>query len=84
MTRKEIESEYTVENGMIRSPGKFEGQCVYMPNFYEDYLDGFADEQAGGVLSVEVDENDKAQFPELKKRKRIRFIVTDQGFVTEV
>lgn len=38
MTRKEIEAAYTVVNGIIRSPGKFEGEPVWAPYYWEAYL----------------------------------------------
>src|SRR5215211_4995867 len=51
MTRLDIESEYDVENGQITSPGKFEGEPVYTPYFWESYLNGFFDDDDDGVLS---------------------------------
>ena len=84
LTRAQIEADYKVENGIIRSPGMFEGECAYLPRFWEVYMNGFADEQSGGILSVLVDADDKAEFPELKRRERVRFYQRDDGFVCEI
>lgn len=37
MTRKEIAETYKVdERGVIRSPGKFEGEPIYVPYFWDE------------------------------------------------
>ncbi|MGH9890685.1 MAG: hypothetical protein ACREA0_01615 [bacterium] len=41
MTREEILKKFTVnEHGIIQSPGKFEGEMLYAPYFYDATLDG--------------------------------------------
>ena len=72
MKRSEIEQSYKVVNGRIRSPGKFEGEPVWVPHFYDAILDGAASEEGGGsdtgVLAwsiLRVTDEDKAEFPEL-------------------
>lgn len=52
MTRADILREYTVADSRITSPGKFEAEHLYMPVFYQAYLEGFADEVGQGVLPV--------------------------------
>lgn len=55
MTRGDIIATYNVdERGIIRSPGKFEGEQVFAPYFWEAYLDGGADEDDGNVLTFSV------------------------------
>jgi len=82
MTRDEITNEYNVdENGIIRSPGKFEGEMVYAPYFWDAYLNGMADNDDGEVLTFNINDEDRAQFPELADVKAIDLINTDQGFV---
>ena len=76
MTRKEYEQ-------VIKHPGKFEGQPVYVPYFWEVYLDGRADHDDDTVLSFNVIAEDKAIFPELKRRKTVRLMEDSQGFVIE-
>ena len=83
MTRQQIEDEYTVEAGRIRSPGKFEGEMVYLPHFYDAYLDGLAEDDDGEVLSFDITPEDREQFPELGCRRVLRLYIRDDGFVCE-
>ena len=81
MTRQQIEAEYTVVDGVIQDPGKFESEPVYVPYFWEFYLDGCADEDDGDVLTFDVDAEDRAQFPELVGVRQVFLWQTDQGFI---
>jgi hypothetical protein len=76
MTRKEIEQEYAVTNGRIASPGKFEGEMVYVPFYWEA--------NDGTVLRFRVTPEDKIEFPELIRRRVVRLVEDGQGFVREV
>jgi len=84
MTRHEIESAYHVVSGRIVSPGMFEGEMVYVPHYWDAYLNGFADRDDGTVLGFDITSSDKAQFPELKRRRTVKLIQRDDGFVCEV
>lgn len=86
--REEIEREYKVVNGIIESPGKFEGEPVYAPYFWGLYLNGMADydESPGGALAGEVSgfdltDEDRERFPELEGFERVELWTDDQGFV---
>ena len=68
----------------VSGPGKFEGEPRYVPYFWDAYLDGFADRDDGKVLGFDVTAEDKVKFPELGKRRTVKLIETDQGFVCEV
>ncbi len=72
---------------MVSRPGKFEGCSTYVPYFWEEFLEGFADEEYDDddkhVLSFNVGETDKSIFPELKRKKKVRLVEDDQGFVWE-
>ena len=83
MTRATIEQEYKIESGIIRTPGQFEGEMLYVPYFWDAYLNGFADQDDGNVLYFVVTDDDKIQFPELKRRKVIRLYQREDGFVCE-
>ncbi len=83
MTRQEIERDYQVENGVIRSNGKFEGEAVYVPYFWDAFLNGMADRDNGRVLGFDLTADDKAMFPELKGRRTVRLYERDDGFVCE-
>jgi hypothetical protein len=83
MTRQEILSQYNIINGRIRSPGKFEGEMLYVPFYWDIYLSGFADRDDGKILGFDVEPEDKQQFPELKKRRTVKLYQRDDGFVCE-
>ena len=85
MKRAEVLKDYRVdERGVIRSPGKFEGEMLYVPHFWEAYLDGGADRDDGTTLGFDVTAEDKREFPELKGRRTVRLRVREDGFVVEV
>ena len=83
MKRQEITDQYKVENGRICTPGQFEGEMVYVPHYWDIYLNGFADRDDGRVLGFDVTQEDKAEFPELKKRRTVKLYQRDDGFVCE-
>lgn len=84
LTRKDIENEYDVdEYGMIKDLGKFEGEMLYVPYFYDMYMDGFYDEQGDDWVFFEISDDDRKQFPELEKKdKGIVLWFSEQGFVS--
>lgn len=85
MTRKELLKEYHINaSGIIVSPGKFEGEAIYVPYFWEIFLNGCADRDDGKVLGFDVSPEDKKEFPELKKRRTVKLYQRDDGFVCEV
>lgn len=86
MTRTEILNSYDVDKyGIIRSPGKFEGEMIYVPHYWDAYLRGFADRDDGRVLGFDITKEDRAEFPELEERQRtVKLDQRDDGFVCEV
>ena len=85
MKRKEIEQRYSIDaNGIIRSPGKFEGEMLYVPYFWDAFLNGFADRDNGNVLGFDVTSEDKVEFPELIARRTVKLYERSDGFVCEV
>lgn len=82
MNRKEILENYDVDKyGIITSPGKFEGEMLFVPHFYDVYLNGGADD-CGKYVSIEITAEDRAEFPEIPKRlRKIQLIITSTGFV---
>jgi hypothetical protein len=66
MTRKDIERDYEVKDGVIKSLGKFEGEPVYSPYFYDAVLDGCSDDDENGVTGFVITKEDRAEFPELR------------------
>jgi hypothetical protein len=82
LTRQEIQTQYDVDpSGVIRTPGKFEGEMLYAPYFYECFLEGFADEDDGCTARFDVTPADVLLFPELADVTSVTLSVDDNGFV---
>jgi hypothetical protein len=82
MTRTEILAQYQVgSDGVIRSPGKFEGEMLYVPFYWDIAMNGFANEDDGEVFTFLIEPEDKAIFPELNDRRSLRLYESDLGFV---
>ena len=87
MTREEVLKNYEVENGIIKSPGKFEGEPIYVPYFYSLMLEGasenfdyFPDGSTQDTFTII--EEDIIAFPELKGAKEVIIIEdTAEGFI---
>ena len=84
--REQIIKDYDVDpaTGRIRRPGKFEGEMLYVPFYWNAVLEGLADYDVNGVAGFRLDAHDKETWPELKHRRALRLKETDQGFVIEV
>ena len=76
MTRQECEDT-------VKQPGKFEGEAVYVPYYWDAYLNGGASRDDGKVLGFDVTAEDRVLFPELKGRRTVRLYERDDGFVCE-
>jgi hypothetical protein len=79
--------EYTIEDGIIRSPGKFEGEPAHALHFYHYMMDGSAEVCACGACYMSIDAEDAALFPDLADSigGYVHLSVSDSGFVyTEV
>ncbi len=75
--------QYTVSPyGRITNPGKFEGEMIYVPYFWECFLDGTAD--SDNPISISVTPSDLAAFPELGSIKTVWLYERSDGFVVEV
>lgn len=82
MSRDEILHQYKVNDiGIIRNPGKFEGEMLYVPYFYDWFLDGSGDEQDDGTILFDVCDRDREIFPELDDAETITLTVDSNGFV---
>mgnify|MGYP001596939695 CR=1 FL=1 len=84
MTRQAILDQYKVdEQGIIHTLRKFEGEMLYVPYFWEAFLDGAADRDDGDVIGFDLTKEDKAMFPKLKGRRTVRIYQRSDGFVCE-
>lgn len=86
MTRHEIEAAYDVRNGIIYSPGKFQGEAVYAPAFYDAMLNGMADAEVGTedrpIAEFHLTADDYAEWPELAGHAALALSVSNDGFVS--
>jgi hypothetical protein len=73
------------EHGVIISPGKFEGEMIYVPYYWELSLHGFADYDDGKILGFNISSKDRAIFgPMLKGKRTVRFYERNDGLVFEI
>lgn len=86
-TRAELEREYATKDGIIRNPGKFEGEPLWVPYFWVQGLDGCANLDVDGedgsppIWAFQVTDEDRTQFPELAKVYAVALEESDHGFV---
>jgi hypothetical protein len=91
MTRNEIEQEFSLTSrGTIKAPGKFEGEMLWVPYFYEatsmgesdaDFSFGDGDTWVGFLI---FQGGDFKEFPELEGSYGISLEENSQGFVSGV
>ena len=75
---------YESEQGRIVSPGKFEGEQEYLPEFWELALEGWGEDLGDGVVRVRVSEEQRKTWPELKGKWWVVMMETEQGWVIEL
>ncbi len=83
MSKTEIYKQYNVDaHGLIRSPGKFEGEMCYVPYFWDASLDGLATDDLGSIVGFIVEDADREEFGNfLLGVAAILLEQSDQGFV---
>ena len=75
-TIEELKKEFTVKNGIIQNPGKFENEPLSTPFYYDLMLNG-----EGEFITIEP--SDRVQFPNIPEDKNIAYVTeNDQGFAT--
>lgn len=82
--RQQIERDYDVRNGRIVSPGKFEGEPIFAPYFWNAALEGMADDDDGECYTFALSAEDHALWPELKEQgwtDTLMMWESEQGFV---
>ena len=66
---------------MIQSPGKFEGEMVYVPYYWNLMLDGAADSDDGTMATFVIDKFDVIRWPELGDVTALSLSESNDGFV---
>ena len=72
---------YSEHPNIIKSPGKFEGESIWAPYFWDLYLDGGYDNDDGETVNFVINDEDRKAFPALKEYTKYSFRVSDDGFV---
>lgn len=86
VNRAAITEAFTVNShGRIMSLGKFAGQRLYVPYFWNKVIEGWQDdEDEDGTPVFYVTEEDRAEFPEIpRKVSQIRLVEQEDGGVIE-
>lgn len=74
-TLQELEQQFTVKNGIIQNPGKFEGETLATPFYYEIMLEG-----EGAV--IEIEPSDRLAFDIDNKYNFVCVQESNDGFVS--
>lgn len=87
MTKHDVLTEYSIRDGKIVSPGKFQGEAIYAPYFSEFASEGeelsVMEEGEGSYVSlITISEDDKQNFSELAEALYVVFEEDSQGFVS--
>jgi hypothetical protein len=83
MTRQEVEQSFTIRtDGRIADLGKFESEQLYVPAFWDAALSGGYTQDVNNVFFFQLDDTDRATWPELSDVAAIALEENDQGFVT--
>jgi hypothetical protein len=66
---------------IIVGPGKFEGERIYVPFYYDSWGNGCASEDFGNVAFFAILEDEREAFPELGSAYGLALEESEQGFV---
>ena len=80
-----VHEEYTVVDGIIRNPGKYECECVWVPYYWELALDGEGedefDEDCESMATRFVVDSEEAEAFGLECGATVELFEDSQGFV---
>lgn len=87
MRRQDVINTYTIENGRITTPGRFEGEPIFLPALWELAMEGLADDEVENEYRFTILAGDplRTEFPELNRwlcrQHVIRVWQNDSGFI---
>ncbi|GIK62435.1 MAG: hypothetical protein BroJett018_02290 [Chloroflexota bacterium] len=85
MNRELVFSMFQVdEAGIIRTPGPFEGQYLYIPYFWYLHISGYREDVRDGIITFQIRMEDHAQFPELANQDVVRLKQQENGMIVEI
>jgi hypothetical protein len=87
MTRQEVLETYSVRDGVIENLGKFEGEAIFVPAFWDESANGMCNEisfpDGETIYVAELTDNDRKEWPEIDPDTfALLMSESDQGFVT--
>ncbi|MBI5931753.1 MAG: hypothetical protein HY862_20755 [Chloroflexi bacterium] len=85
MNRELVFTMFQVDDaGIIRSPGPFEGQNLYIPYFWYLHISGYRENVQEGIVIFRVRMEDRAQFPELSDREIVQLTQQENGTIVQL
>lgn len=75
------ECEYANDGERITQPGKFEGEPVFAPWYWQLGLEGLSDDDDGEYFGFTLDDSDRARFTQLAGKTRVALREDSAGFV---
>lgn len=85
MNRELVFTMFQVDEvGIIRTPGPFEGQNLYIPYFWYLYISGYREDVRDGIITFQIRMEDRAQFPELANQDVVRLKQHGNGMIIEI
>jgi hypothetical protein len=81
ITRKEIEAQYEVVDGFIATAGKFEGEPVYSPYFYDKMMAGLGEYLEDKTYHLTIMPEDLSEFPQLAGYTEIYLDIYEDGSI---
>jgi hypothetical protein len=83
MTRQEVLEAYSVRDGVIESLGKFEGEAIFVPAFWDSMCDEISFPDGETIYVAELTDDDRKEWPEIDPDTfALLMSESDQGFVT--
>ena len=80
-----VHEEFTVVDGIIRNPGKFEGECVWVPYYWDLALNGEGedelDENGEDLATKFVVDSEEAEAFGLECGATVELFEDSQGYV---
>jgi hypothetical protein len=70
-TITDLKKEFMVENGIIKNPGKFEGEPLSTPFYYDLMING--------IEGITIEPSDRIQFPNIPGNKEIAWVTEDEN-----
>jgi hypothetical protein len=72
----------TIEKGIIKDPGKFEGEPACTPYYWSLFMDGFGDEEPDGTVKFDIEPIDCMLFEEVRGLDAVYLQQSNDGFIT--